>query len=58
MEADILAGTLIICLILGKTPKVSEAIYLHLKMVDSDICYTGLLSKTLSDYVVGKLGYA
>lgn len=31
MEADILAGTLIICLMLGKTPRVSEAVYLHLK---------------------------
>lgn len=31
MEADILAGTLIICFMLGKTPRVSEVVYLHLK---------------------------
>ena len=40
------AGTLIICLILGKTPRLSEAVYLHLKLVNSDICYIILLSRT------------
>lgn len=46
VEADILAGTRIICVILGKMLRVSEPVYLHLKMVDSDICHTKLLSRT------------
>lgn len=53
MEADILAGTLISCVILGKNPRVSEPNYLHFNMVSSYIYHTRLLPITQSDYIVG-----